>query len=229
MVKEKVFTFWEGEMPEYIKLCLETWKFDYVLLNYSNLNDYTNIDIPKIKKYTLAQISDVVRTHVVRDHGGYWLDTDTIMLTEKLPEENMIGIPEHRGIHCGFLHFEVNAPMLVEWSDKQDEIINSNKTGDWDLFANGCSDPCVKEHIEVSIKSRDEHFPELYKFQENTSDNRSKYIKFYFQTNLKPSDIRKTDLLMLHNSWTPAWYKRLSREEVLKYKCTMSNILKELI
>ena len=69
----------------------------------------------------------------------------------------------------------------------------------------------------------------IFIFWEDTMPEYIKLYLFYFQTNFKPSDIRKTDLLMLHNSWTLNWYKKLSREEVLNYRCTMSNILKESI
>ena len=44
-----VYTFWEGEMPAYIKLCMQTWKIPYVLLNYDNVNQYTDIPIEKLK------------------------------------------------------------------------------------------------------------------------------------------------------------------------------------
>ena len=43
----KVFTFWEGEMPAYIKLCMKSWDFPFVLLNYDNVNEYTNPYQPK--------------------------------------------------------------------------------------------------------------------------------------------------------------------------------------
>ena len=101
-MNKRVFTFWEGKMPDYIKLCMKTWKFDYVLLNYENLMDYTVFEIEKTKRFTLPQMSDAVRVHVLRDQGGIWLDADTIMLTDQLPEENMVGIPEERAAHCGY-------------------------------------------------------------------------------------------------------------------------------
>ena len=42
-----------------------------------------------------------------------------------------------------------------------------------------------------------------------------KYQTFYFERDYHLSDIQPTDLLMLHNSWTPEWYKKLSLDEVL--------------
>lgn len=69
-----IFTFWEGKMPEYIRLCMRTWKFQYTVLNYDNLKEFTDFDIENTKRFTLPQIADAVRVHVLRDNGGYWLE-----------------------------------------------------------------------------------------------------------------------------------------------------------
>jgi hypothetical protein len=214
-------------MSGYIKLCLDTWRQEFTLLNYDNLNNYTNLDIKALQNYTIAQISDIVRVHILRDNGGYWVDADTIMLTDYLPEENMIGMPSDRTAHCGYLHFDKNATMLKEWAEKQDMIISSGSTGEWDLFANSLSDPLVKKYDEVTIKDRQLYFPESYMSIENNPY--CQYRDFYFDNHYQVSDIKPTELLMLHNSWTPSWYKDLSEIEVLTKTRTMSNILKEVL
>ena len=222
-----IYTFWEGPIHGYIKLCLYTWRQEFTLLNYANLNKYTDLDIKALQNYTLAQISDIVRVHILRDNGGYWIDADTIMLTDYLPEENMIGVPENRMAHCGYLHFKKNATMLKEWAEKQDMIISSGTTGEWDLFANSLSDPLIKKYDEITIKDRRLHFPESYMSIENNSY--CQYRDFYFDNHYQVSDIKPTEFLMLHNSWTPAWYKDLSEIDVLTKTRTMSNILKEVL
>lgn len=222
-----IYTFWEGPMPGYIKLCLDTWRQEFTLLNYNNMNNYTNLDIKALQNYTLAQISDVVRVHILRDNGGYWVDADTIMLTDYLPEENMIGMSADRTAHCGYLHFDKNSIMLKEWAEKQDAIISLGRTGKWDLFANSLSEPLVKKYDEVIIKDRQLYFPESYM---SIEDNPYfQYRDFYFDSHYQLSDIKLTELLMLHNSWTPPWYKELSEIEVLSKTRTMSNILKEVL
>ena len=215
-------------MPDYIKLCMKTWKFDYVLLNYENLMDYTVFEIEKTKRFTLPQMSDAVRVHVLRDQGGIWLDADTIMLTDQLPKENMVGIPEERAAHCGYLNFEKYSQMLVEWSKNQDDAIRSNiVSGSWDIFANGFSDKYIKSHLDITIKSRELMFPELYVIPGNKT-TKEKYLAFYFEKNCTLDSIKPADMLMLHNSWTPSWYKELSEKDLLERECTMSNILREV-
>lgn len=224
-----IFTFWEGDMPEYIKLCMRTWTLPFTILNYDNVLDYTTLDVEGVKRFTLPQIVDCVRVHVLRDNGGYWLDADTIMLTDELPETNMVGHPDTRANNIGFLHTEKESQMFKEWAEHQDVIIKSGLTPThWGIMGNTFTDSYVKEHPEITIGSVEEHFPETYMIQNNMS-RYMKYLKFYFESNYHLVDLKETNLLMLHNSWTPSWYKCLSKQEILDNDCTMSNILKELL
>ena len=42
-------------------------------------------------------------------------------------------------------------------------------------------------------------------------------------------DNERPNMLMLHNSWTPKWYKQLNMDAVRTNKCTLSNIINALI
>ena len=57
---------------------------------------------------------------------------------------------------------------------------------------------------------------------------REKYTQFYFDNSFHRCELEPTDMLMLHNSWTPDAYKKLSKSEVLTHMCTLSNILREM-
>ena len=99
-----IFTFWEGPMPAYIKMCMDTWRHPFTLLTYDNLHNYTNLLVDeRLKRFTMPQIADVVRVHVLRDQGGCWLDADTIMVTDKLPRVNILGNPKARTGTIGML------------------------------------------------------------------------------------------------------------------------------
>lgn len=224
-----IFTFWEGKMPAYIKMCLDTWKFPFVILNYDNLWEYTHLPIDKLKRFWLAQISDCVRVHVLRDNGGYWLDADTIMLSDRLPEETIMGYPETRINTCGYLHTEPHMQMFEEWAAYQDKIINGpDGKRYWGTFANEFSDQYLNNHLEVPIGDVERCWPETY-LVDGDAPRMQKYKYFYFEQSYKLSDIKETDMIMLHNSWTPKWYKDLSEEDVLASQCTLSNILKVLL
>ena len=220
-----IYTFWEGQMPGYIKLCLETWTMPYVILNYSNLHNYTDFVVtPKLTQYTLPMIADCVRVHVLRDQGGYWLDADTIILGD-LPKENITGDPLTRTNSIGLLNTEKGSDMFKAWADYQDNILKGNYPYRWDLFGNAFTDEYIKTHNEITIHPIEDYQPERALIGKSRSE---KYIRFYFENSDHLKDI-KCDLLMLHNSWTPSEYSRLTETEVLRKNCTMSNILKEIL
>lgn len=224
-----IYTFWEGQMPDYIKLCLETWKFPFKVLNYDNLRQYTDYDIEQARRFTLPQQADCVRVHVLRDNGGYWLDADTISVTGKLPEENMIGDPEKRTNSIGFLHTQPHSEMFERWAAYQDNVIaNPNASMNWDVMGNAFTDKYVQIHRDITICDIKNSFPETYMIQDEIP-RIVKYKIFYFEKNYHLSDMDKTDMFMLHNSWTPGWYKELTREQVLSRDCTLSNILREVV
>ena len=224
-----VFTFWEGKMPGYIKLCMDTWKVPYTVLTYGNVLNYTDIDINRAKRFTLPQIADCVRAHVLRDQGGYWLDADTIMITGKLPDTDMVGDPEQRTNSIGLLWSEPHSQMFTEWAAFQDNIISGYDTSTyWALMGNAFTDEYVKRHEEVRIFPIKDYYPETYMVRDNIP-RWQKYRRFYFEERHTLGDIRPTDLLMLHNSWTPEWYKNKLELEALDVNCTMSNILREVL
>lgn len=228
-MSRKIFTFWEGKKPAYIELCMQTWKFPYVVLNYKNLNEYTDLKADaSLKRFTLPQIADAVRVHVLRDQGGYWLDADTIMITGKLPEETLIGYPDKRECTIGYLHAEApHMQFFEEWAAYQDAAIADPGSGrHWSVMGNDFTDPYIRDHPEVPIAPVRGCWPETYMMGGDAPRPR-KYQQFYFERNYHLADIAPTDMLMLHNSWTPAWYKALGKTDLLAKDCTLSNILKE--
>ena len=229
LMSDKIFTFWEGKMPDYIKLCIDTWRFPFVLLTYDNLHNYTDFDIESVKRFTMPQIADCVRVHALRDNGGYWLDADTISISGRFPKEAILGYPERRTNTIGFLHTQKDSDMFVKWASYQDSIISmKDSMRSWYILGNAFTDGYLKEHKEIDIGLVENCWPETYMV--NGSLTRSqKYGAFYFDCDYHLSDIRHTDILMLHNSWTPGWYKALNEKEVLETKCTLSNILKEVL
>ena len=224
-----IFTFWEGPQPDYIKLCLSTWTQPYTLLTYDNLHEYTDLTIDdRLKRFTLPQIVDVVRVHVLRDQGGYWLDADTIMVTGELPKEMILGNDEERTNTIGYLHTEPHSEMYERWARYQDLVYTAKWAPvHWSVMGNDFTDGYLRAFDNIRIGDIRTRWPETYMIHGNASRS-AKYHQFYFASGYHLSDIEPTDLIMLHNSWTPGWYKQMSEAEILKDGRTLSNILREV-
>lgn len=222
-----IYTFWEGQKPAYIELCMATWPFDFVLLDYNNLHNYTDLPEEQLRQYPLQQVADIVRVHVLRDNGGIWLDADTIVFGD-LPEETILGYPETRHNTIGFLRTEPGTDMFKEWAAFQDDVMRKQEIARWSMFGNEFTDPYLTEHQEIKIGEIEPAWPEVYMIEE-LIERMQKYKILYFQESRHLSDIRDTNLLMLHNSWTPKWYKRLNHREVMQHRCTLSNIIRETL
>lgn len=215
-----IYTFWENKMPSYIALCMETWDFPYVVLNYSSLNQYTDLPLERLKQFTILQQSDVIRVHILRDNGGYWLDGDTIINGE-LPTAMFVGDNDKRINSIGYLYAEKpKMPIFKAWAKYQDKILKGDETSKWwALMANDFTDPYLKKHTEIEIGNIYKHWLET----DNEHNRQEKYVDYYFKHSHTPT---LPNMVMLHNSWTPKWYKNLPRDEVLAMNCTLSNILK---
>jgi hypothetical protein len=95
-------------------------------------------------------------------------------------------------------------------------------------MGNAFTNAYLKNNTSIRIGSIECCWPETSMIKDDIS-REEKYRKLYFGTNYMLSEFPETEMLMLHNSWTPSWYKELSRDEILNKECTLSNILKATI
>lgn len=239
---ENVFTFWEGVKPPYIDLCMRSWPFPYILLNYNNLGEYirgfdSKKNIEKLKSFTLPMQADYIRAHVLRDNGGYWLDCDTIVCSDKLPDAFIFGDDVMRTNTIGFLHAPKDHTAIglffADWCEYQEAVLNDpNHSMMWNVMGNAFTDKYLKMHKAFDISPIEEHWPETFMVPGKAS-RIDQYQKFYFSDKWKLPELRsfnvETDIFMLHNSWTPGWYKQLSSDEVFAHSCTLSNILNSVL
>lgn len=224
-----IFTFWEGDMPAYIRMCMETWTQPYTLLTYDNIHEYTDIDIAPLQRFTLPQIADYIRVHVLRDNGGYWLDTDTIMLTGRLPDTDLVGDPLARTNSIGLLCADNNPDMYEAWAAYQDAVVKTPpRVAAWSVMGNDFTDEYARYNDDVLIHPIDRYWPEVYMIG-GDAPRYEKYRAFYFDRNYELKDIKPADLIMLHNSWTPLWYKSLTEKEIYETHFTLSNFLRQLL
>jgi len=163
---KKIFTFWEPEesLTPYLQLCLKTWErrlpqYEIIILNYSNLDNYIpagTYDISLLKKFTLMMQKDAVMVAVLAEHGGIFMDADTIALRdihpiiEKLNETEAVMF----STHCAFLAARPGSYMLKLWLKViQNKMLSIPDDGQdlknlpWDFIANSTLESAMDEII----------------------------------------------------------------------------------
>lgn len=121
-----VYTFWEPKenIPEYIKLCMETWKkflpdYKIHILDYSNLDKYLEKDYYDdilYKEFTLPKQADAIRCALLKKYGGIWLDTDTIITNYNAKDYfNIDSDFILLGDHIGIISANKNSYILDKW------------------------------------------------------------------------------------------------------------------
>ena len=123
---KRISTFWEPEnsIPEYLKLCMQTWTkflpdYEIVILNYSNLEywlgkDY--FDTSLFENFSLPKQADAIRSAILNKYGGIWFDTDTIVTSEKI--QNIINLDSDFILlnrHIGVIIAKPGAKILRKW------------------------------------------------------------------------------------------------------------------
>lgn len=134
-MKKRIWTFWEPRknLHGYLKLCIKTWQkflpeYEIIVLDYSNLDNYLGKGFfhraIRKKYYSLAKQSDAIRSAILEKFGGIWLDTDTIITSDKIREIldiNSECIMFNR--HLGFIVTKPHSKAMQYWSTKARKYI----------------------------------------------------------------------------------------------------------
>ena len=239
--KVNIFTFWEpkDKLPYYLKLCFNTWNkiqnSNLILLDYSNLKDYIDIDeifSSNFYKLSLPMQADCIRVALLEKYGGLWLDLDTIILSDISDLFNhkltMI-IDKKPSPHLALIHtVKPNNFILKKWLEEIKVKLIDFKNVNWDYVGNSIINKYFNDQYldYFNLLDRDEYniFPEL---EYKGSSNYEKYINFWFNDN-NISDIKSQYIIMLHNSWTPEYYKKLDKSNFSKQTHLLSKYLIKL-
>ena len=245
-----VYTFWEPRenIPYYLRLCMATWKkflpnAATVILNYKNLGEFLDVrelglNLFSDKRLSFMHISDALRVALLAKRGGVWLDIDTIILSrdaEKyfLPDEKhrtiFFGDPQSNGCYTAFINAPPFAACMGLWREFNREKLwklNAASAVGWDFFSNSFINDYAKNFPdEIKIFDNRAVMPEI---SSGAVSSKDAYTKYYFLQNFHLSDVAE-ELLLLHNSWTPPFFKRLDEQTFWSIDCTLVNFLAEAL
>lgn len=268
MQENRIFTFWEPQstIPPYLKLCFESWQkylpeYEIVLLNYSNLFNWIEndtFDEVLYKDFSLAKQADAIRAAVLCNHGGLWLDLDTIITSSQVHElfnhDSQFMLIDS---HIAVIKAAPQAEILQEWVkgikiniaeykrffeeyNKKNfiqKIFNKKQRKfyqRWDCIGNSILNPLL-ENPEFGAYSIDKYenwiLPEFNWARDNNDKRRLKKVfqEFYLKRDFSKEVLENNNgLICLHNSWMPESYRRMSEQQFLSKNNTLSNIFKIL-
>ena len=127
MQGKTIFSFWEpkGSMTPYLTLCIKTWEknlpdYEIIILDYSNINSYLpegTLDMNVLKRLPLMMQKDAIMVGVLKEHGGIFLDADTLVVGDITPLWRMLKDTEAVmfGYHVAFLASRPGAHLLKLW------------------------------------------------------------------------------------------------------------------
>ena len=267
--KKYIFTFWEPKtnIPGYLRLCIRTWKkflsdYEIIILDYETVKEYLGKEIYSqiiYKNMPIAVQSDAIRIALLNKYGGIWIDTDTIILNNKLLKKSkdyeliMIREGNTKYHFIGFIYALKNSTILKKWLKqiikrvKIYKYIYTNKTNtnisvyhyksykSLKYLGNKIINKLLKNATGnqfFSLNNREINaLPErtLYNNPLKLSDSQ-RYKEFYFKKR-NPEIIlnNSKEIILLHNSWTPLEYKIMSENEFLMQDILISKLLKKIL
>lgn len=237
---------WKKFLPDY----------EIVILDYSNLDEWLGknyFDRSLYKNFSIAMQADAIRCAILKNFGGVWLDADTILLSDKCKELfNSDSEYTSINIHLAFIVAKPNAYVLNLWEKgvkrniflykyvkmfRLHKIFKKvrQKFQNWDVLGNAVLNPIVlslkdnKKYVNCFYAKDMKCFPERICIQDKKIDIIQKYKTFYFENDYsdKAMEIPKS-VILLHNSWTPEEYKKMSIEEFMSHKNTLTGVFKKL-
>lgn len=164
-----VWSYWQGPMPEYIKICIETMRRNcdnFTLLTPNNIHDYvynSPLDIDKCKRLNNpAHLADVYRVATIYNHGGLWLDCDTIMINpidsfQRLVSSYRDGFlfarwNDGRALN-GYFYATKGADLLAEWLCAINKLLKKvSIRNSWTLFGEKILTPLVNSGTYNTIE-----------------------------------------------------------------------------
>lgn len=110
--------------------------YNVILLNDKNINNYIKYIPVYFDKLSPVHKADFVKVNVICDHGGIWLDSDTIVLESLdslfyfIEKNNGFFIKENNQTLCnGIFGSKPNTQLMINWRTEMINILNNTQSG----------------------------------------------------------------------------------------------------
>lgn len=153
-----VFAYWEqdprGLRYWYIDKCLELMKkklagCNFVLLCPENISDHLDMSVlpESWSSLPISKKADCIRSVALMQHGGLWLDADTVVMQcpsflESSSVLYMQWTNQPRRILNGYIYCPRWHPVAEEWVSNIASAIRDNRT-EWTALGEKCLTPAI--------------------------------------------------------------------------------------
>lgn len=231
----KLFTFWEGPRPAYIDLCLETrdrHSPGHTILTYAD-----GLGRPRDSYFMAMQKAhqaDLIRVDVIEQEGGIWADADCIFLGNPSDmvdptSKDLLYYSDGGDLANGFFAAPKWHLVMREWRRLNWVVFENHKRMGtsphnipWRSFGTDQMNQVIRKDPLGPIRSVGVHrvqpiyWPERDKFFEVVEDPLQQWLSVW----------RGAYAYMLFNNTFPAWFKALSRDEILRGPWRISAIFR---
>ena len=195
----------------------------------------------------LSVQADAIRIALLKKCGGIWMDADTIIINgeflKNFEKYELAMIGKNNMQHIGFIFASKYSIIISEWLN---EIINrvykyrknnyffKIKKVIWDYLGNGIVNRVINinksDKFFLLDKDKMNAFPEISFFRNTKLDPQERYRLFYFQKREAKIVLNNAKgIIMLHNSWTPLKYKKMSEIQFLREEILLSRLLSKVL
>lgn len=139
MYPRNIWSFWhEDDLPTLMQVCMASWhrsspEYTITVVTLSNYSKYVSKRIPDaLKTMEIQFIADWIRTNLVYEHGGFWLDASILLHTNLADidqSKDFTGFlvptdPQIPQIENWFFGAPKHSPLIYSWIQEHEKAVS---------------------------------------------------------------------------------------------------------
>lgn len=162
-VARTIWLYWEGPLPDYLALCIETIRTQnptatVTLLDWASFAELRRDDLDiDLDRLTPVKRSDFIRAYVLREFGGLYVDVDCVGLKPFEPAFQAAECSGFTVVHQDDGELQTNfmasvkaGPVVSELYDGICQTLRSGRKLDWLDLATVPLMPAIERHRETT-------------------------------------------------------------------------------
>lgn len=247
--KPFLWLYWEGQEPNYIKLCYKTVlkhcskDFNIIRLNEKTIFNY----LPEFKsknldKYlSIPQKTDIYRYNLLYKYGGVWLDSDIIVFSSLVGLYKHLNEYDYVGAGCHSNKCIPNgAPYPANWimisrpnTELMKLMVEKTKNINSKMNYHAIGRKLLWKNISYLQKTKNWTYYHISSqcFERDYNDNKYTNKRLISNEDLDEKCSSKLIFIPIYNSAPgfPNWFKNMSEKQILQSNLLISKLLNKAL